>query len=68
MKWIWEIFEGFTFNNFATADYYSANMTTNLTFPHQKDFDHNKFQDVMLGDVLLAGMLQDDGTVTAMKS
>ena len=60
-----EIFEGFTFNNFATGDYHSANMTTNLTFPHQKDFDHNKFQDVMLGDVLLAGMLQDDGTVTA---
>ena len=60
-----EIFEGFTFNNFTTGDYQSANMTTNLTFPHQKDFDHNKFQDVMLGDVLLAGMQQDDGTVTA---
>ena len=60
-----EIFEGFTFNNFATGDYQSANITTNLTFPHQKDFDHNKFQDVMLGDVLLAGMKQDDGTVTA---
>ena len=60
-----EIFEGFIFNNFSTGDYQSANMTTNLTFPHQKDFDHNKFQDVMLGDVLLAGMLQDDGTVTA---
>ena len=60
-----EIFEGFTFTNFSTGDYHSANMTTNLTFPHQKDFDHNKFQDVMLGDVLLAGMQQDDGTVTA---
>ena len=60
-----EIFEGFIFNNFSTGDYQSANITTNLTFPHQKDFDHNKFQDVMLGDVLLAGMLQDDGTVTA---
>ena len=60
-----EIFEGFTFNNFTTGDYQSANITTNLTFPHQKDFDHNKFQDVMLGDVLLAGMQQDDGTVTA---
>ena len=60
-----EIFEGFTFNNFTTGDYHSANITTNLTFPHQKDFDHNKFQDVMLGDALLAGMQQDDGTVTA---
>ena len=60
-----EIFEGFTFNHFTTGDYHSANITTNLTFPHQKDFDHNKFQDVMLGDVLLAGMKQDDGTVTA---
>ena len=64
-KMAMEIFEGFTFNNFATGDYYSANITTNLTFPHQKDFDHNKFQDVMLGDVLLEGMQQDDGTVTA---
>ena len=64
-KMAMEIFEGFTFNNFTTGDYYSANITTNLTFPHQKDFDHNKFQDVMLGDVLLAGMEQDDGTVTA---
>ena len=60
-----EIFEGFTFNNFTTGDYHSANITSNLTFPHQKDFDQNKFQDVMLGDVLLAGMKQDDGTVTA---
>ena len=60
-----EIFEGFTFNKFTTADYNSANITSNLTFPHQKDFDQNKFQDVMLGDVLLAGMKQDDGTVTA---
>ena len=60
-----EIFEGFTFNNFTTGDYNAANITTNLTFPHQKDFDQNKFQDVMLGDVLLAGMKQDDGTVTA---
>ena len=61
-----EIFEGFTFNNFTTADYNAANsITTNLTFPHQKDFDQNKFQDVMVGDVLLAGMKQDDGTVTA---
>ena len=64
-KMAMEIVEGFTFNNFATGDYHSANITTNLTFPHQKDFDHNKFQDVMLGDVLLAGMQQDDGTVTA---
>ena len=61
-----EIFEGFTFNKFTTADYNATNsITTNLTFPHQKDFDQNKFQDVMVGDALLAGMKQDDGTVTA---
>ena len=61
-----EIFEGFTFNKFTTGDYNATNsITTNLTFPHQKDFDQNKFQDVMVGDVLLAGMKQDDGTVTA---
>ena len=64
-KMIMEIFEGFTFNNFSDSDYNSANITTDLTYPHQKDFDKNKFQDVMVGDVLLAGTEQDDGTVTA---
>ena len=64
-KMIMEIFEGFTFNNFSDSDYNSANITTHLPYPHQKDFDKHKFQDVMVGDVLLAGTKQDDGTVTA---
>ena len=67
-KMIMEIFEGFTFNNFSNSDYTSANITTHLPYPHQKDFDKNKFQDVMVGDVLLAGTEQDDGTVTANES
>ena len=67
-KMIMEIFEGFTFNNFSDGDYNSANMTTHFPYPHQKDFDKNKFQDVMTGDVLLAGTKQDDGTVTANES
>ena len=67
-KMIMEIFEGFTFNNFSNSDYTSANITTHLPYPHQKDFDKNKFQDVMVGDVLLAGKEQDDGTVTANES
>ena len=67
-KMIMEIFEGFTFNNFSDSDFASANTTTRLPYPHQKDFDKNKFQDVMVGDVLLAGMEQDDGTVTANES
>ena len=60
-----EIYEGFTFNNFLNSDYASANLTTHTPYPHQKDFDKHKFQDVMAGDVLLAGTKQDDGTVTA---
>ena len=64
-KMIMEIFEGFTFNNFSDSDYNSANITSHFPYPHQKDFDKNKFQDVMVGDVLLAGTEQDDGTVTA---
>ena len=58
-----EIYEGFTFNNFSNSDYSSANITTHLPYPHQKDFDKHKFQDAMVGDVLLAGMKQADGTI-----
>ena len=64
-KMIMEIFEGFTFNNFSDGDYNIANITTHFPYPHQKDFDKHKFQDVMIGDVLLAGTKQTDGTVTA---
>ena len=64
-KMVLEIYEGFTFNNFSDGDYTSANLTTHTPYPHQKDFDKHKFQDVMTGDVLLAGTKQTDGTVTA---
>ena len=64
-KMIIEIYEGFTFNNFLNSDYARANITTHTPYPHQKDFDKHKFQDVMSGDVLLAGTKQLDGTVTA---
>ena len=60
-----EIYEGFTFNNLSGGDYVRANVTTHTPYPHQKDFDKHKFQDVMSGDVLLAGTKQNDGTVTA---
>ena len=60
-----EIYEGFTFNNFSGSDYTSANVTTHTPYPHQKDFDKHKFQDVMNGDVLLAGWKQNDNTVIA---
>ena len=63
-----EIYEGFTFNNFSGSDYTSANVTTHTPYPHQKDFDKHKFQDVMSGDVLLAGTKQDDGTVKTDES
>ena len=64
-KMIIEIYEGFTFNNFLNSDFTRANVTTHTPYPHQKDFDKHKFQDVMSRDVLLAGTKQDDGTVTA---
>ena len=67
-KMITEIFEGFTFNNFSDGDFTSANVSTHFPYPHQKDFDKNKFQDVMTGDVLLAGTKQTDGTVDADES
>ena len=63
-----EIYEGFTFNNFSGSDYVRANVTTHTPYPHQKDFDKHKFQDVMSGDVLLAGTKQDDGTVKTDES
>ena len=42
--------------------------TTHTPYPHQKDFDKHKFQDVMSGDVLLAGTKQNDGTVKTDES
>ena len=67
-KMIMEIFEGFTFNNFSDSDFASANVTTHLPYPHLQDFDKNKFEDVLVGDVLLGGRQQQDGTVTANES
>ena len=63
-----EIYEGFTFNNLSDGDYTRANVTTHTPYPHQKDFDKHKFQDVMSGDVLLAGTKQNDGTVKTDES
>ena len=67
-KMIMEIYEGFTFNNFSDSDYARANVTTDTPYPHQKDFEKHKFQDVMNGDVLLAGTKQNDGTVKTDES
>ena len=64
-KMVMVVYEGFIFTNFSNSDYSSANLTTHITFPHLKDFDKHKFDDAMAGDVLLAGLKQADGTVTA---
>ena len=56
-------YEGFTFDGFTNSDYTNANVTTHFTYPHQKEFDKHKFQDAMVGDVLLTGVGQDDGTI-----
>ena len=59
---ILHIYEGFTFNNFDRGDYNGAGNIGTTSFhpyPHQKDFDKHKFQDVMSGDVLLAGTKQN---------
>ena len=62
-KMIMVVYEGFIFSNFSNSDYSSANFTTHITFPHLKDFDKHKFQDVMFGDVLLAGTETPDGKI-----
>ena len=43
-------------------------LPTHTPYPHQKDFDKHKFQDVMSGDVLLAGTKETDGTVKTNES
>ena len=58
-----KLYEGFTFNGFTSSDYTNANVTTHFTYPHQKEFDKHKFQDAMVGDVLLTGVEQGDGTI-----
>ena len=62
-KMIMVVYEGFVFTNFSNSDYSSANLTTHITFPHLKDFDKHKFQDVMFGDILLAGTEAPDGKI-----
>ena len=57
------VYEGFVFSNLSNSDYSSANFTTHLTFPHLKDFDKHKFQDVMFGDTLLAGTEEPGGKI-----
>ena len=58
-----KVYEGFTFDGFTNSDYTNANVTTHFTYPHQKEFDKHKFQDAMVGDVLLTGVEQNDGTI-----
>ena len=62
-KMVMVVYEGFIFSNFSNSDYSSANFTTHATFPHLKDFDKHKFQDVMFGDTLLAGTEAPDGKI-----
>ena len=58
-----KVYEGFTFDGFTSNDYRNANITTHFTYPHLKEFDKHKFQDAMVGDVLLTGVDRGDGTV-----
>ena len=58
-----KIYEGFVFDGFTNNDYKNANVTTHFTYPHLKEFDKHKFQDAMVGDVLLTGVGRADGTV-----
>ena len=60
---IMKIYEGFIFDGFTNNDYKNANVTTHFTYPHLKEFDKHKFQDAMVGDVLLTGVGRADGTV-----
>ena len=58
-----KIYEGFIFDGFTNNDYKNANTTTHFTYPHLKEFGKHKFQDAMVGDVLLTGVGRADGTV-----
>ena len=58
-----KIYEGFIFDGFTNNDYKNANTSTHFTYPHLKEFDKHKFQDAMVGDVLLTGVGRADGTV-----
>ena len=58
-----KVYEGFIFDGFTNNDYKNANVTTHFTYPHLKEFDKHKFQDAMVGDVLLTGVGRADGTV-----
>ena len=58
-----KLYEGFSFNGFSSSDYTTANVTSRFTYPHQKEFDKHKFQDAMIGDVLLTGVEQIHGTI-----
>ena len=51
-----KIYEGFIFDGFTNNDYKNANTSTHFTYPHLKEFDKHKFQDAMVGDVLLTGV------------
>ena len=62
-KMVMVVYERFIFTTFSNGDYSSANLTTHITFPHLKDFDKHKFQDVMFGDTLLAGTETPDGKI-----
>ena len=58
-----KVYEGFIFDGFTNNDYKNANTTTHFTYPHLKEFDKHKFQDAMVGDVLLTGVKRANGTV-----
>ncbi len=61
------VYGGFTFEQFSDVNYKTANLTDKLYFAHVKDFEKQKFRDVMKGDTLLAGFNQQDGTVRPSK-
>ncbi len=61
------VYGGFTFEQFSDVNYKTANLTDRLYFAHVKDFEKQKFKDVMKGDTLLAGFDQQDGTVHPSK-
>ena len=58
-----KLYEGFSFKGFSSSDYTNADVTSHFTYPHQKEFDKHKFHDAMIGDVLLTGVEQIDGTI-----
>lgn len=58
-----DAYSGFMFSGITQARYNAANTTTNFHFPHYGSFDKHKFIDALTGDILIAGVKENEGII-----